>query len=370
MFEERDKVNEIKTDNYFLIPISKNRYKIEVFSFQFKKIHAKKIRGCYYSGPQKSWVMPQNKMSLEQFLKMFADKSPKADKKEISKHLYNKALKNYIDQLTLKRYSENTIKAYKENIIRFFEYFKTINPEDLTDENVKEYMLQLIKKKNISLSYQKIVICAIKYFFEKVLRRETKSYYFEMPRSKERKLPVVLSKNEVKKILNCTSNIKHKAILSTIYSAGLRLSEVVNLKIADIDGERKLIYVRGGKGKKDRTTILSEELLILLRKYFIKFKPKHWLFEGLGGAQYSKRSVQNIFKKSLQKSNINKITSVHSLRHSFATHLLEGGEDLRYIQKILGHKSSRTTEIYTHITSAGMNNIKSPLDVMNFEGDD
>lgn len=359
-------MDKIKTEDYCLTPISKNRYKIDVLSFEFQKSHAVKIQGCYFSGPQQSWVMPQTKECLDQFLKLFSP-NPKIETKKISPH--EKALKDFSDQLTLKRYSKNTIKAYKEQIIRFFEYFKTINPEDLTDENVKEYMLHLIKKKNLSLSYQKIVICAIKYFFEKVLRRETKSYYFDMPRSKERKLPVVLSKNEVKKILNCTNNLKHKAILSTIYSAGLRLSELVNLKIADIDSERKLIYVRGGKGNNDRTTILSEELLILLRKYFKEFKPNIWLFEGLSGKRYSKRSVQNIFKKSLQKSNINKILSVHSLRHSFATHLLEGGEDLRYIQKILGHKSSQTTEIYTHITSTGMNKIKSPLDGIDLEGD-
>ena len=231
-------------------------------------------------------------------------------------------------------------------------------------------MLHLIKVRNISLSYQKIVICSIKYFFEKVLRRETKSYYFEIPKSKERKLPVVLSKNEVKKILNCTNNLKHKAILSTIYSAGLRLSEVVNLKIADIDGERELIYVRGGKGKKDRITILSIGLLVLLRKYFKEYKPKVWLFEGFKGDQYSTKSVQKIFYKSLKKSQIDKKVSVHSLRHSFATHLLEQGEDLRYIQKILGHNSSKTTEIYTHITKRGLSKIKSPLDNLDIDIED
>ena len=177
-------MNEIKTKYYCLKPISNNRYKIEVFSFQFRKKQALKIRGCYFSGPQKSWVMPQDKMCLDQFVALFFVKPKKENKEEISKHSYDKALKDFIDQLTLKRYSENTIRAYKEQIINFFKYFKTINPQDLTDENIKEYMLQLIKKKNISLSYQKIVICAIKYFFEKVLRRETKSYYFEIPKSK------------------------------------------------------------------------------------------------------------------------------------------------------------------------------------------
>ncbi|MCD4819399.1 MAG: site-specific integrase [Candidatus Cloacimonetes bacterium] len=360
-------MKERKTENYCLTPVSKNRYKIKVFSYKFQKAHAIKIEGCYFSGPLESWVFPQNNTSLNQFLSLFPE-IPKNE--EAPKQIYDNALCDYIDQLTLKRYSENTIRAYKVQITHFFKYFKEIEPKNLSDEHIREYMIHLIKKKDISLSYQKIVICALKYFFEKVLRRETKSYFFEFPKSKEKKLPVVLSKNEVKKILDCTNNLKHKAILSTIYSAGLRLSEVVNLKICDIDSDRKIIFVRGGKGKKDRVTILSKELLKLLRRYFREYRPKVWLFEGLKEDQYGRRSVQNIFKKSLQKSKINKIVSVHSLRHSFATHLLEGGEDLRYIQKILGHKSSKTTEIYTHVTSVGMNRIRSPLDDMNFEDND
>ena len=276
-------------------------------------------------------------------------------------------MKDFTDQLTLKRYSENTIVVYKEQILRFFKYYSKKNPTELSDEDVKEYMLFLLNEKEISFSLQKQVISAIKFYFEKILRRETKKYYFEIPKSKEQKLPIILSKREVKQIINSTNNLKHKTILSTIYSAGLRLSELVNLKIADIDSERKLLYVRGGKGKKDRTTILSIELLVLLRKYFKDFKPNVWLFEGLNGEQYSKKSVQKIFYTALEKSNIDKKVSVHSLRHSFATHLLEQGEDLRYIQKILGHKSSKTTEIYTHITKRGIGKITSPLDSLDVE---
>jgi len=259
---------------------------------------------------------------------------------------------------------------YKEQIARFFKFYSNIDPNELTDENVKEYILHLLKKKKISLSYQKQVISAIKFYFEKILRRETKKYYFEIPRNKERKLPIVLSKEEVREIINCTNNLRHKTILSTIYSAGLRLSEVVNLKIADIDSERKLIYVRGGKGKKDRTTILSEELLLMLRDYFNKYKPKVWLFESSSQKQYSTISVQKVFYRTLKKTKIDKKVSVHSLRHSFATHLLEQGEDLRSIQKLLGHKSSNTTEIYTHITKQGMGMIKSPLDNLDIEDKD
>jgi len=354
----------MRREHYCLTPISKDRYKIEVLSFEFRKAHAVSIPGCYFSGPQKSWVMPQTKACLDQFLKLFPSK-PKTEIK--SGNSYDKALKDFSDQLILKRYSENTIIVYKEQIVRFFKYYSKEDPSELTDEDVKEYMLFLLNEKKISFSLQKQVISAIKFYFEKILRRETKKYYFEIPKSKERKLPIVLSKREVKQIIDCINNLKHRAILSTIYSAGLRLSELVNLKIADIDSERKLIYVRGGKGKKDRTTILSIELLELLRKYFKEFKPKIWLFEGVNGGQYSKRSVQEIFYKALEKTTIDKKVSVHSLRHSFATHLLEQGEDLRYIQKILGHKSSKTTEIYTHVTSIGMNKIKSPLDSIDME---
>jgi site-specific recombinase XerD len=234
---------------------------------------------------------------------------------------------------------------------------------------VKEYLLYLLRKKRISFSYQKQTISAIKFYFEKVLRRETKKYYFEIPRRTENKLPIVLSKREVKKIIDCAYNLKHKTILSTIYSTGLRLSEAVNLKIADIDSERKLIYVRGGKGKKDRTTLLADELLILLRKYFVIYKPKVWLFEGKDEGQYSKRGIQKIFYDTLRKAKIDKKASVHTLRHSFATHLLEQGEDLRYIQKLLGHRRSQTTEIYTHITRTGMKNIVNPVDYLNIKNE-
>ncbi len=358
----------IKTEKYCLTPISKNRFRIEVFLFRFQKIHAQKIRGCYFSGPQKSWVMPRN--SLDDFANLFEKNTPKEEKKIITLSSRDKALKDYKDQLILKRYSDCTIAIYLEQIKRFFSYFSNVEPVELSDDNVKEYMLYLLIKKKISFSYQKQAISAIKFYFEKILRRETKSYYFEIPKRDEQKLPIVLSKAEVRDIITSTNNLKHQTILSTVYSAGLRLSEVVNLKIADIDSERKLIYVRGGKGKKDRTTILARDLILLLRKYLREFKPKLWVFEGKSGEQYSRRSVQEVFYYALEKSKVDKKVSVHTLRHSFATHLLEAGEDLRYIQKILGHKSSKTTEIYTHVTKIGLQKIKSPLDELNIEIED
>ena len=173
----------------------------------------------------------------------------------------------------------------------------------------------------------------------------------------------MLSTEEVIEILKATKNLKHRAILMTIYSAGLRISEAINLKIKDIDSQRMQIRVEQAKGKKDRYTLLSQKNLATLRTYFLAYKPKVWLFEGQeAGEPYSSRSIQNIFSAAVEKAGITKEVSVHTLRHSFATHLLENGTDLRYIQSLLGHESSKTTEIYTHVTTKGFDQIKSPLD--------
>ena len=175
----------------------------------------------------------------------------------------------------------------------------------------------------------------------------------------------VLSEQEVSDVLNATHNIKHKAILMTIYSAGLRISEAIALKIKDIDSQRMQIRVEQSKGKKDRYTLLSSKTLEILRQYFVMYHPAQWLFEGPNGTPYSDRSIQAILKHSVAKTGIKKKVTVHTLRHSFATHLLEHGTDLRYIQVLLGHESSKTTEIYTHVTTKGFEQIKSPLDRLN-----
>lgn len=183
----------------------------------------------------------------------------------------------------------------------------------------------------------------------------------------QKKLPEVLSEQEVTKIFKQIHNLKHKCIIYLIYSAGLRLTEVVHLKISDINSDRKQIFIRSAKGNKDRYVILSETILQLLRKYYKEYQPKVWLFEGQNGGKYSKRSVQTIFTRAAKNSGVNKHATIHTLRHSFATHLLEHGTDLRYIQELLGHKSSKTTEIYAHITYTAKNKIVSPLDNLNIE---
>jgi site-specific recombinase XerD len=190
---------------------------------------------------------------------------------------------------------------------------------------------------------------------------QRKVYLVDRPRS-EKKLPIVLSEQEIGDLFRATENIKHTAILMLAYSAGLRLSELINVKIKDIDSNRMQIRIAQAKGKKDRYSLLSVKLLEVLRIYVKEYKPKEWLFEGINGGVYSARSIQLVMAESIAKAGITKKAGVHSLRHSFATHLLENGTDLRYIQNLLGHESSKTTEVYTHITTKGFDQIKSPLD--------
>jgi integrase/recombinase XerD len=233
---------------------------------------------------------------------------------------------------------------------------------DKIDESmITAFMRYLVTERKISISYQNQSINAIKFYYERVLGGHRKVYLVDRPRE-EKKLPIVLSEKEVADLLIATLNLKHKAILTLAYSAGLRLSEITSVKLTDIDSKRMQIRIEQGKGKKDRYTLLSPKLLNLLRIYFTKYKPLKYLFEGPDKSQYSGRSVQLILQKYAVLAGIKKKISVHSLRHSFATHLLENGTDLRYIQNLLGHESSKTTEIYTHVTTKGFDKIKSPLD--------
>jgi len=272
-----------------------------------------------------------------------------------------KLLEKYRDILIQKRYSKNTEKVYINYFTDFCRKFGPGNIDDLSKEKINVYISELIRERNISASQQNQRINAIKFYYEKVLGREKEYYELHRPH-KEQKLPKVLSKNEVKKILSVCENIKHKSILMLIYSAGLRRSELINLKITDIDSERMVINIRGGKGKKDRISLLSDHMLVLLRNYYRAYRPKDYLFEGQNGGKYSPTSIANILKKASLKAGIRKKVTPHILRHSFATHLLEQGTDLRYIQELLGHNSSKTTEVYTHVSKKAIDQIKNPVD--------
>ena len=213
-----------------------------------------------------------------------------------------------------------------------------------------------------SFSYQNQVVSATKLFFREVVRSKLDVERFERPR-REHKLPNVLSKEEVKRIIYAPVNMKHRAMLSLVYACGLRRSVLIALKPGDVDSKRGLLMIRNAKGRKDRMVPVSEKLVAMLRDYYKLFKPKVWLFEGQDiGVRYSEQSLQSVLKKAVKKAGIRRPVTLHWLRHSYATHLLESGTDIRYIQELLGHKSTRTTEIYTHVTTQSLQKIRSPFD--------
>ena len=272
------------------------------------------------------------------------------------------AVQNFSYWLASRRYSANTIKTYTEALKSFLVFHRQLPISEITNEHVITYNNEYILKNNISASYQNQIVNAIKLFFRTVVNKKMEVENIHRPKG-EKKLPNVLSKEEVKLILNAHHNIKHKTMLSLIYSCGLRRGELLNLKPADIDSKRNLILVKQSKGKKDRIVPLSPKILEMLRSYYICYKPKTWLFEGRNESEpYDERSLSNVLKQALAKSNIQKPVSLHWLRHSYATHLLESGTDLRFIQELLGHSSSRTTEIYTHVSTKSLQQIKSPFD--------
>ncbi len=263
--------------------------------------------------------------------------------------------------LSQRRYSENTIRTYTEGLKVFLQFIGKPTLE-ITNADLERFNHDFVVKHQYSLSFQNQVINAVKLFFLSIYSTKFNVDAVERPR-REHKLPNVLSKEEVKRILTSPTNVKHRAMLGLIYGCGLRRSELLNLKPNDVDSKRGLLIIRLAKGKKDRVVPLSEKILTMLRDYYMLYKPTRWLFEGqVKGEPYSEESLQKVLKDATRKAKINKPVTLHWLRHSYATHLLESGTDLRYIQELLGHKSSKTTEIYTHVTTHSIQNIKSPFD--------
>ena len=274
--------------------------------------------------------------------------------------VYQLELQKFKKWLFQKRFSENTVNTYVDVTTTYIKYVLLKNAEIFSTKIVEAFSYDYIFIPNKSISYQNQFISGIKKFFE------YKGYSYEeiqieRPR-KEKKLPIVLSGSEIKSLFNTLTNLKHKALLCLLYSAGLRIGEAINLEINDIDSKRMLIHIKQAKGKKDRYTLLSPVFVKILREYYIAYKPEKYLFEGQKGGKYSNTSAQKVLKNALFKAGIRKKATLHSLRHSFATHLLEKGTDVRYIQELLGHSSPKTTMIYTHVTEPSLKNIKNPFD--------
>jgi integrase/recombinase XerD len=313
----------------------------------------KLLEDVKWSHTLKVWHLPdtainRERFKLQQALILSADKVIQ--------------LQEFTKYLTTKRYSLNTIKTYVEALKSFLSFYNTKTVESINNEDVVNYHQNYILKNKLSESYQNQIINAIKLYFKTI--KETTIQIEKVYRPKRAKvLPNVLSKEEVKLILNAHSNVKHKTMLSLIYSCGLRSNELLTLQPVHIDSNRNIVLLKNAKGNRDRIVPLSPKILEMLRAYYKVFKPNTYLFEGQkAGSPYDARSLQLILKQALQKTGITKPVSLHWLRHSYATHLLESGTDLRYIQELLGHSSSKTTEIYTHVSTKSIQQIKSPFD--------
>jgi len=282
-------------------------------------------------------------------------------RKRISNGKWKFCPEEFYRKLEIRKYALNTKRIYISMFEKFISHYdKEENPMNLNEMDVRLYLQKLVQQQR-SDSYINQAINAIKFYYEVVKEMPNRFYEVERPIKRE-KLPEVLSKEEVKAMIENTLNIKHKCIIGLLYSSGLRRGELLSLKMKEIDSKRMTIFIKNAKGGKDRYTLLSNKLLVDLRRYYLTYKPKMWLFEGAAGEPYSGSSIQKIVHKSAKLAGIRKRVVPHMLRHSFATHLLEDGTDLRYIQTLLGHKSSQTTEIYTHVANNVLTRIKNPLD--------
>jgi len=337
--------------------------------------------GAAWSQSKMCWYIPDKTFKLSLLLEKFRGlawidysvlqkanaerKEKQLNTKDKSKELSEETksgIRQFRRWMEHKRYSSSTIKTYTEAVKIFLEFMTPKSAREIEAKDMVRFVNEYIIKNGLSYSYQNQIVNGAKLYFREVVKSQIDVDKFERPR-REHKLPNVLSKEEVKAILEAPKNHKHRCMLSLIYACGLRRSELLHLKAENINSKRHLLIILNAKGKKDRIIPISDKVIEMLREYYKLYKPRVWLFEGQNaGEQYSEQSLQSVLKQSIEKCKIKKPVTLHWLRHSYATHLLEGGTDLRYIQELLGHKSSRTTEIYTHVSTKSIQKIKSPFD--------
>ncbi len=328
----------------------------------------KKLNTSFYYFNQKLWSVVNTKENIAKVKALFGDRLVEEDmvsparmpKIEPSEKIQLELDRNH-QKMVLKGFSESTIRTYQHALLQFFNYFEQADLPLITKEQIEGFLFHLISKYKISEQKQNTLINAIKCYYEHTLGKPREYYNVTRPK-KSIDLPNVLSVEEVWKIINQPSNIKHRAVLHLMYSGGLRVGEVIRLRVCDIRSDDGYIFIKDSKGKRDRHTVLSPHLLELLRRYYIAFKPSYWLFEGQDGGPYSKRSIQNIYRRAVTATHSNPWSSPHTLRHSFATHLMQSGTNIRHIQSALGHASTKTTEVYTRVLSINNKTLKSPLD--------
>ncbi len=326
---------------------------------------------AHWSATKKCWYLPISQFNLNKAFEAFKSiawldlknlpHTSNEDKYQIDTQQEKERFEKW---LKFRRYSPNTIKTYTDALVVFLSYFDYKPVSELTNDDVVLFVNQYILKRKYSFSYQNQIVNALKLYFREIRKSKIEVEGLQRPR-REHKLPNVLSMDEVKAILQAPTNVKHRTMLSLIYACGLRRSELLNLKIEDVDSKRHMLIIRNAKGYKDRQVPISDKTIEMLREYYKMYRPNVWLFEGQKeGEKYSEQSLQSVLKQAVSKSNIRKPVTLHWLRHSYATHLLESGTDLRFIQELLGHKSSKTTEIYTHVTEKSLQKIISPFDYL------
>lgn len=328
----------------------------------------KQIPGAFYNRTQQMWSLPNTEGNLKRVQSYFGERliiEERSKRATIPKIEASEKVQQELDRnhqtMVLKGFSESTIKTYTHDLKLFFNYFEKYDLKSIGKEQIEGFVFHLISKYKISEQKQNAIINAIKCYYEHCLEMPREYYNITRPK-KSTNLPNVLSEEEVIKVLNQPANIKHRAILHTIYAAGLRVGEVIRLRIDDVRSEDGYLFIKDSKGKKDRHSVLSPYLLDILREYYKAYKPSYWLFEGQTGGQYSSRSIQSIYRKAVKETGVNPWSTPHTLRHSFATHLMQRGVNIRYIQSALGHASSKTTEVYTRIIAINNKTLTSPLD--------
>ena len=326
----------------------------------------RKLVGVKWSNSKKAWYVLDSVFYREKF--KLAPRSPIGKEVLSNIHAVNQpALHKYVEVLQLKAYSIKTITTYRNEFAQLLCILKNKNVDDLDANRLRDYFLYCTNTLKLSEHTIHSRINAVKFYYEKVMGRE--KMFFDIPRPKKPiQLPNVLAISQVELLFSKLENLKHKTMLFLAYSAGLRVSEVVGLRVKDIHSARMVINIKGAKGKKDRMVVLSQGILELLRKYFTSYQPKYWLFEGQYKEEpYSTRSLQMIFHRAKHEARIIQDVTFHSLRHSYATHLHERGTDIRLIQELLGHNDIKTTLRYTHVSTRRIENVISPFDNLNLE---
>lgn len=351
--------------------------RLAIFLPPDKKCHAliRKITGVRWSQSRRCWHIPGSEESFSEFKETFTnakieEENPdEQDLKRLSRTGLERMsaekereLEVFVKWMKSQRYSSNTIETYGDGLRTFLRFNNSKEIAEIDNDDLIIFNNEYILKNKYSESYQNQIVNAIKLFYSRFHDKKVQVETLERPR-REKRLPNVLSKEEVKKILSSIRNLKHKAMLSLIYACGLRCGDLLNLIPSDINRNRCLLHLRMGKGNKDRVAPLSKKTIELLEEYYKAYRPKKYMFEGeTPGEPYSARSLQQVLKQAVSRAGIRRPVTLHWLRHSYATHLLESGTDIRFIQEILGHSSSRTTEIYTHVSNRYISEIKSPFD--------